>query len=94
MSSQRATDHGCAGGFAQGLHNSGMECWRLAARIAILFLGVACYAKVNRQWSTNLPKQIYLQACRLTEGERTRSILFPKRSNRGDAIADGSRLRG
>ncbi|MGA8490602.1 MAG: hypothetical protein WB711_09290 [Terriglobales bacterium] len=35
--------------------------WSMAAGIAILFLGVAGYAKVTGRWNTNLPKQVYLQ---------------------------------
>ncbi len=32
-----------------------------AAGIAIVFLGMAGYAKVTGHWNTNLPKQVYLQ---------------------------------
>ncbi len=35
--------------------------WSMAAGIAILFLGMAGYAKATGQWNTKLPKQIYFQ---------------------------------
>jgi polyferredoxin len=35
--------------------------WSIAAGIAILFLGMASFAKVTGHWNTNLPKQVYLQ---------------------------------
>ena len=35
--------------------------WSMAAGIAIIFFGLVGYAKFNRHWNTDLPKQVYLQ---------------------------------
>jgi polyferredoxin len=35
--------------------------WSMAAGIALIFFGLVCYAKVAGHWSTDLPKQVYLQ---------------------------------
>jgi polyferredoxin len=35
--------------------------WSMAAGIAIIFFGLVGYAKFNRHWNTDLPKQVYLE---------------------------------
>jgi polyferredoxin len=35
--------------------------WSLAAGMAIIFFGLVGYARLSGHWSTNLPRQIYLQ---------------------------------
>jgi polyferredoxin len=35
--------------------------WSVAAGIAIIFFGLAGYAKISNHWNTELPKRIYLQ---------------------------------
>ncbi len=35
--------------------------WSIAAGIAILFVGLVAYAKITNRWTTEIPKQVYLQ---------------------------------
>ena len=38
-----------------------LPAWSMAAGIAIIFFGLVGYAKLTGHWSTDLPKQVYLQ---------------------------------
>jgi polyferredoxin len=44
--------------------------WGLAASIGVLFFGMIGYAKLSGHWSTNLPKQVYLQLVPAADGQQ------------------------
>ncbi|MFZ0295520.1 MAG: hypothetical protein WAL52_18060 [Candidatus Sulfotelmatobacter sp.] len=44
-----------------GRKRRAIPAWSIAAGMAILFLGMAGYARVTGHWNTNLPKQVYSQ---------------------------------
>ena len=55
---QRPERKRCAAGVRK---RRAVPAWSVAAGIAILFPGMAGYAKITDQWNTNLAKQVYLQ---------------------------------